>query len=93
MKANVTFPNLITESGTGSSYNNTILEGVPLQAFAHITISNPVQWLDQVLQMSHTTASTLSDFSGIITTIGGISGTIALFVGWLFKKRQKRNYY
>jgi hypothetical protein len=86
------FPIKISESGSNKSYQNAY-EKTRLAAYAHATIQNPTPIQDQIYDIFHTSASTLSDFQGVITTLAGIITTLGIFFGWLFRRKRRRGGY
>jgi hypothetical protein len=81
------FPIKISEFGSNKLYQNAY-EKTRLSAYAHATIQNPTPIQDQIYDIFHTSASTLSDFQGVITTLAGIITSLGIFFGWLFRRKR-----
>jgi len=82
-----TFPVIISESGSNKIYQNA-QEKTGLVAIAHATIQNPTPINEQIYDIFHTSASTISDFQGVIAALAGIITPLGIFFGWLIRRKR-----
>jgi hypothetical protein len=88
---NLSFPTKSVDTLNGISYTPSEIYTPTLRAFSHVTVSNPTPLIEQMTQIFHTSASTATEFAGLITTLGGMLGSLGVLTGWLIKRRQKKS--